>query len=623
MKINSETVNRLGIFFFYDAQGVVDSYVPVLLEDMVRSFNEFTIVVNGKLNEEGRIAFERFTRNIIVRENTGLDVWAYKTALQSYGWETLTSFDEIVLFNSTIMGPVYPFSEMFQEMNQRDVDFWGMNWFHRVDGDPFGTIKEGYIPRHLQSHFHAYRRSLVSSKAFQTYWDKMPMIHSYNESVGMHEVAFTRRFEKLGFTSDVYVNTDDMEGQTYYPLMFYPKRLIEERRCPVFKRRSFFHDYMDTITQSVGEATRDLYEYLRDHTDYDTNLIWDNALRTMHMTDVQKAMKLSYVLPSRATVTQPEEQKIALIAHLYYMDLLDLTLSYICSMPEGCDIILTVGSEEKAEIVRDRVEGLPYNFDVRLIDNRGRDVSALLVGAGKSVLNYDLVCFIHDKKVTQLMPYTKGDGFALKCFENLLVSKDFVSNVIAKFQSEPRMGMLMPPPPNHAEYFPGYSMSWGPNYDITVDFLESLDIHVPISADKEPVSPLGTMFWFRPEALAPLLKKDWKYEDFPPEPNDIDGTMLHAIERAYGYVSQATGYYCGWLFSDRFAEIELTNLSFELQEISKAVYHSVPRASLATTVAIAAMQPARSLKHAIVRRIPEKAKPLLRRIYKAIRRRPQ
>ena len=102
------------------------------------------------------------------------------------------------------------------------------------------------------------------------------------------------------------------------------------------------------------------------------------------------------------------------------MDLLDKTLEYAKSMPEGCDFIFTVGSEENATIVRERCKDLPYNVDVRVIQNRGRDVSALLVGAGKDCLQYDYVCFAHDKKVTQLSPYSIGDGFAYKCFENVL-----------------------------------------------------------------------------------------------------------------------------------------------------------------------------------------------------------
>ena len=159
MILTSDTpINRLGIFFFYDAQGVVDDYVLKLLDGFMPHFSDLTIVCNGKLNDAGREKLLRYTSKLIVRENRGFDVWAYKTALDSYGWHKLEQFDEIVLFNATIMGPVYPFSEMFDAMNKRDLDFWGITKFHRVEHDPFGRSPYPYLPEHIQSHFHAYRK---------------------------------------------------------------------------------------------------------------------------------------------------------------------------------------------------------------------------------------------------------------------------------------------------------------------------------------------------------------------------------------------------------------------------------------------------------------------------------
>lgn len=146
MLLTQSSINRLGIFFFYDSDGVVDDYVPTLLAGFKPHFSEMTIVCNGKLNEAGQSILSRYTDNLIIRPNTGFDVWAYKTALDSYGWEKLEQFDEIVLFNATIMGPVYPFAEMFETMNKRDLDFWGITKFHKVPQDPFGRSRSDIFP---------------------------------------------------------------------------------------------------------------------------------------------------------------------------------------------------------------------------------------------------------------------------------------------------------------------------------------------------------------------------------------------------------------------------------------------------------------------------------------------
>lgn len=576
---------RLGIFFFYDAQGHADRYVSTLLDGFKPHFDELAIVVNGLIDEPSEAMLRTYADKFIVRENKGFDVWAYKTAMDSYGWKALEKFDEIVLFNATIMGPVYPFKEMFDEMNSRDLDFWGITKFHKVDGDPFGYSPYGYLPEHIQSHFHAYRKSFHTSESFRNYWDHLPAINSYFESVGLHESVFTKRFADLGFKWSVYVDTSDLEGYSYGPITYAARRLVEEKRCPIFKRRSFFHDYSDVTTQSVGNPAIELYEYLRDHTDYDTDLIWENALRTMNMADLMRNLHLRYILPQSSTdAVIPSQRRIALLLHLYYMDLLDQTLAYARSMPEGSDIFLAVGSEENKRIVEEKAQELPYHVEVILVENRGRDVSTLLVAGGQRLQDYDYVCFAHDKKVTQLSPRSIGDGFAYKCFENILATQAYARNVIDLFERNPRLGMAMPTPPNHADYFPGFTYSWGPNFKGTKKFLQTtLHMNVPLDEDKEVIAPLGTMFWFRPKALHGLLDRTWKYEDFPAEPVKIDGTLLHYIERAYGYVPQANGYYCAYIYSDHFARIELTNLEFEIRELTKAVADPFVRHNLVET----------------------------------------
>lgn len=97
--------------------------------------------------------------------------------------------------------------------------------------------------------------------------------------------------------------------------------------------------------------------------------------------------------------------------HFYFEDLAEYCLHYVQSMPKEADIYVTVGSEKKKKIIEETFSVLENNVKVILIENRGRDVSALLVGTKDFIMDYDYVCFVHDKKVTQLSPQTVGAGF--------------------------------------------------------------------------------------------------------------------------------------------------------------------------------------------------------------------
>ena len=338
MKINNEQVKRLGIYFFYEKEGIVDSYVKYFFKDYVKQVTDMIVVCNGQLNEEGHKFFEQYTKSVIVRENKGLDVWAYKTAMESLGWEKLVQYDEICFVNCTIMGPVYTLKETFEAMSKENLDFWGMTKHYKNEYDPFHNNRYGYLPEHIQSHFMVFRQSLVKSEDFQSFWDEMPMIKGYEDSIGNFESIFTKHFADKGYKWDVYSDTRDCMDYTDLPIISMPVKLIRDKKCPIFKRRNFFQEYFDIMNKSTGEIERELYEYLINNTDYDVNLIWDNMLRVQNIADIKKAVQLNYVLSSKAL----ENNEFT----VYLQPKVDIN----SEIPVGCEALVRWISPEKGFI---------------------------------------------------------------------------------------------------------------------------------------------------------------------------------------------------------------------------------------------------------------------------------
>lgn len=567
MSVNSGHKQRLGIYCFYDKYGHAASFIKTFLDDLMDNLDDLVVVVNGQLSDQARQLFSEYTKTIIVRENKGLDVAAYKQAILTLGWEKLESYDEVICLNDTVMGPVYPFREMFACMDRKDVDFWGITAYA---GE---TVDKEQIPTHLQAYWHAYRRSLVSSPAFHEYWETMPLWKDYAEVTRKHEMTFTKHFTDLGFTWASYIDWRKYQGYSSYPLLYMPMQIVRDDRCPIFKRRSFFVDYSAYFDQTAGQPALDLYEYLRDHTDYDVDMIWDAILPSYNIDDIRKAMHLDYVLPSQAINPQTHDRpRSAFIYHVYFMDLLEDTCHYIASLPEETDLYIT-STEDKIPQIREYMQqhGISHQATFIPVINRGRDVSALLVAACPVVLSgkYDVIGFAHDKKSSQNQENghhgTESQGFAYKLMENTLGSEAYVKNILTLFAENPRLGQVMPPPPYHALYFAHtIPHDWGANYEITKELLEDrLGIHVPLSPTKPTASAMGSCYWFRVEALKPLFEYGWKYEDFLPEGQmGEDGTISHAIERANGYICQSRGYYPAWVLSDRYARIEVDSLFY-------------------------------------------------------------
>lgn len=567
-------MKRAALFFMYDKQGVVDRYILELLRDIRGNVDSLVVVVNGTLLKEGADALSCLAEKVIFRDNTGFDVYAYKCGLEYLRQNDIAQWDEIVMFNFTNFGPVYPFRETFESMDGRTVDFWGLTMHHGMKDDPYHRCRYNCIPEHIQSSFIAVRKSLFLSDDFLTYWDEMPKINDYIDAIVNHEAVFTKHFSDKGYSYDVYVDTSAWKDIHPYPLMMMPVRLIAEKRCPVFKRKTFYNYYEEFLDVSTGVQARELYNYLKDNGLYDTNLIWESILRTANMYDIKERMQLNYILQRDDDTEYMPKMRIALMIHIYFCDKIDYCKDYAKNMPSGTDIYISTDDEKKKKAIEQAFEDLDsYHVKVLLTRNRGRDVSALLVCFAPYVKNYDIVCFVHDKKAYQSYPYMIGEEFGYHCFENTLSTSGYVKRIIKLFEDEQRLGLLVPPTPNHGPYFKTVGNEWSENYESTVEFMKKWNIDVPVSEDKPTVAPFGTCFWFRTDAMKRAYDIGLTYDDFSAEPIGAnDGDIMHVLERLYPVFAQSMGYYSAWVMTEEYASAELTNIYHYLRDYNMDLF---------------------------------------------------
>jgi len=559
-------MKRAAVFVFYDKEGICDDYVAYYLEEIRSVCERLVIVSNGSVTPEARDILFKFATpgDVIVRENKGFDAWGYRAGLMHIGFESLADIDEVLLTNDTVFGPVYPLAEVFSEMEEREeLGFWGMTQHPAYEKEDLVTRNNpyGYAPEHLQTYFVVFRKALMESEVFERFWRKLLPIEKYEEAVGKFETIMTKMFGEAGFAWDSFVHKDDIATDDPNFVLYCPATMLRDHRFPFLKCRVF---KQDTLTLNTGEEPRDAYDYIKEHTDYDTDLIWQSLLRKYDMCDFVKSMALSYVLPqnSELPITLPKGRRalrVALIMHIYYPEYAEIAAKLTANVPEGTDLYISTDSEEKAKIIRSAFRDALSIKGIIVVENRGRSESALIVGMAKTVQKYDIVCFWKEK-ISKQVDYHAALGWANKINESLLASKTYTENILRVFAANQRLGMLCVPEPFHAIYHwvPGHE--WAANYDNTKVLADQLGLRVPMDKDAQPVCSFGGAFWFRPAALKKLFDYPWTYEDFPAEPLPIDSSLLHAIERIYPFVCQDAGYYPAFVMSDRYASLEYTNL---------------------------------------------------------------
>lgn len=269
--------------------------------------------------------------------------------------------------------------------------------------------------------------------------------------------------------------------------------------------------------------------------------------------DIRKEKQLNFILSTaygNNSIFNIEKFHICVVVCLYYTDNLDWYLKYINQIPREIQIYICSSKTEVLEKCKEKLN--LENVIYCLKENRGRDISALLVAMRTEILKYDYFCFIHDKSPNQKHLIQDVEFWNRNLWENTLANENYIYKIIALFEADEKLGLLSPPEPFGEYYSDYYDNTWHDDYENTVELAEKLNLNANIIRDKETFM-LGTVFWARTVALQKLMEVQWQYEDFPEEPLPIDGTISHAIEKILGYVAQDAGYYSGTVMTEEYA----------------------------------------------------------------------
>lgn len=555
-------MKRAGIFLFYDPEGKVDDYILGCLGSLQEHMDYLLVVSNSPLDETNRKRLESVSSEVMERKNVGYDVGAYRDGLRHLGWDHMGDYDELVLFNYTFFAPIHPWAGLFERTDKWDTDFWGITEHDEVRPHPF--LPKLVMPRHIQSHWIAVRASLSTTKDWRIYWEDMPPIESYNDSIQWHESRFTGYFNALGYRHEVAYNVDDYPSANP---VFDNANLLLQDGCPILKRRNLFHNPLHLDRFAIIGA--DMLEQAR-LAGYDTDLILSNLARTSKPRDLVTNAGLTWVVPQSAseeTYAAAATQKVLAVAHIFYADMAEEILERLSVLPKGYYLVATTSNEENQAQIRAVMERYGVEGEVRVVaSNRGRDIGAFLVDCNDVLASgkWDIVVKIHSKKSVQ-DDYNAAQLFKTHLYDNLLNSRAHVANILAEFAAHPALGMVLAPLPHMG--YPTMGHAWFTNREPAQAVAKRLGINVPFDKDM-PLATYGSMFIARPQALAKLVNAGFKPENFPVEGGYKDGSLAHVLERLMAYAALSEGFYVRPVLAPKWAEVYYGYLEYKLAAVS-------------------------------------------------------
>ena len=257
-----------------------------------------------------------------------------------------------------------------------------------------------------------------------------------------------------------------------------------------------------------------------------------NVLRNISSVEDAVAVRVAEI-----NLTFIKRFDVAVILHLHYEDLINNIFSkYLSPLQADVDLFVTVKKDVSLYSINE-IKNRFSNVYIFINENRGRDIRPFVLAYRQVQRSgYLYACKLHSKK----SPHKKdGEDWRENLMTSLVSSRDEVMNIVSKFLSDDKLGLLVP-----ENSLMDLSMS-----DVHVDNKKWLDLLLARLGESDHIGkyafyfPAGSMYWFRISALLPLLEESIvSIDEFELEAGQLDGTLAHTVERIIGLVTTHLNY---------------------------------------------------------------------------------
>lgn len=214
---------------------------------------------------------------------------------------------------------------------------------------------------------------------------------------------------------------------------------------------------------------------------------------------------------------------LAIVIHVFYTDMLDEIFQFLDRLDIDFQLYVTTPFNH-IEYVKTRLAEKRYPHELLGVENRGRDILPFLKIMPLVIESkHEFVLKIHTKKSSHC---SFGEEWRKDIFLKLLDVK-LAQQTLKYLQENLNVGMIAP-----EGYLLSNSINYSNNEKNIAYILKKLGLLETVFSNLH--FPAGSMFYARTIALEPLLDLELYNEKFANELGQEDGTLAHAIERAFG-----------------------------------------------------------------------------------------
>ncbi len=257
--------------------------------------------------------------------------------------------------------------------------------------------------------------------------------------------------------------------------------------------------------------------------------------------DLNSPLNIKDYVVSEPVELSGTELNIAVVVHVFYLDMMPEILKYLLFIPYRYSLYFTVSQENKHQLL-EILKPFEVKHEIVICPDYGYDLTPFLDHLPHlKAKNIDVVCKIHTKKGTANLE-KHVEGIANIWFSMLigplLGSAQTVKKIIKTFESHDDVGMIGPA----ALYKSAQKLMYDNEVPAT-KLIEVLDAHCDPAQEWGFFA--GSMFWARMSVFQPVIGQqeslNRQLRDKGTMKTGSFSSVFHAMERVLGALPRMTG----------------------------------------------------------------------------------
>ena len=180
-------------------------------------------MADSEVSDKEIAKIQPYVKSASAFKHNKYDFGSWQELINMLGWDYIEQFGQLIFANDSCYAPVFPFEDMFINMEHRNADFWGV------------TVNNLVKLPHIQSYFIVFNKRIIKEAAFRHFMKNIKKEKSHTDIVNKYEILLTRLLAGIGYSYASYLDEHLVATSFYMKLLF--------KKNPFIKTKAFLGDF--------------------------------------------------------------------------------------------------------------------------------------------------------------------------------------------------------------------------------------------------------------------------------------------------------------------------------------------------------------------------------------------